>query len=396
MIRLIIVVGLGILIFISLQTQSIEVESVTVKYAPMKVVIEEEGKTKIIEKYSINAPIDAYMRRIKLSEGDDIKIGQDLIILEPLPSSVLDPSSRVQAEAVLGASKEMENIIKEISTAAKADQDLADISYKRINKLSKNKVIPEHELDIARVDKRRADAVYRASQFGWVFSKYLTKMSQSVLDYENIRNTEKDARSFKITSTTKGKIINLKVKNEGIVKAGELLMEIGDIKQMEVEVDVLSSAAVKLKPGMNVELDRWGGDELLYGNIKKIEPSGFTKISALGVEEQRVNIQCALPSSAGLRYERNYGFWFHILYPFSAVASSSPDADSATSVCAIASFSPDVDSAVPVSVVASSPPDAISTSRLIVFLVMSTFSRDFRVTSFWNIFLTSSTCSPAL
>ncbi|MCU7836117.1 MAG: hypothetical protein KZQ83_12815 [gamma proteobacterium symbiont of Taylorina sp.] len=291
-----IIITLCILVLITIQNKSIIVDSVQAAYAPMKVTIAEQAKTRVVERFTITAPIDAYMKRLDLLAGDDVKIGQTLIILEPLPSSVLDPSSHAQAEAVLGASQEMENIIREISIAAKADQDLAEISFKRADKLYKNNNLSEHELDITKVDKRRAEAIYRASQFGWIFSKYLTKMSQSVLDYENIRHTELDHRSFKMLSTSNGKILKLFGKSERVVNRGDLLMEIGDIKHLEIEVEVLSSVAIKLKPDMLVELDNWGGNNLLYGQIKVIESSGFTKISALGVEEQRVKVIVSIRS----------------------------------------------------------------------------------------------------
>ena len=312
---------LGVLILLTLQTKPIVVDSAQVIFAPMKVTTEEEGKTRVIDRFSITAPIDAFMQRIELSAGDPVKKGQTLIVLEPLPSSVLDPSSHSQAEAVLGASEEMENIIKEISAAAKADQDLAEINFKRSQKLRQNKAIAEHELDIAKIDKRRSEAVYRASQFGWVFSKYLTKISHSALDYENVRQTAQSERSFKISSTTDGKILKLSAKSERVVKAGEFLMEIGDVKHLEVEVEVLSTIAVKLKPLMLVELDHWGGDQTLYGKVKTIEASAFTKISALGVEEQRVKVivsinlqdseqqQMAAAIGDGFRVESRFILW---------------------------------------------------------------------------------------
>ena len=303
MLKWLVVLFSGVLIFFTLQTKSVMVDGAQAHYAPMKVTTEEEGKTRVLERFSITAPIDAFMKRIKLSEGDSVNIGQTLIVLEPLPSSVLDPSSRDQAEAILGASQEMEKIVKEISEAAKADQDLAEINFQRSQKLREDRAIAEHELDIAKIDKRRAEAVYRASQFGWVFSKYLTKMSHSVLDYENIRQTAQAERRFKISSTTKGKILTLADKSERVVTAGELLMEIGDIEYLEVEVEVLSTIAVKLKPSMLVELDHWGGDQILYGKVKTIEASAYTKISALGVEEQRVKVIVSINSD--LKEQKN-------------------------------------------------------------------------------------------
>ena len=302
----------GIVLFMTLQTQPVMVDSVQAGYAPMQVITEEEGKTRVLERFSITAPIDAYMKRIDLSAGDPVEKGQTLLVLEPIPSSVLDPSSRSQAEAVLGASQELENIIEEISEAAKADLDLAEISYTRADELYKKKHIAEHELDVTKANKRRAEAIYRASQFGWIFSKYLTQMSHSALDYENVRHIDKDIRNFKITSTTKGKILKLADKSERVVKAGEFLMEIGDVKFLEVEVEVLSSIALKLKPAMQVELYQWNSEQILQGKISSIEASGFTKVSALGVEEQRVRVIVSIHLDNQKNINLNMGDGFRI------------------------------------------------------------------------------------
>ena len=319
MIKWLIFLFLGILVFITLQTQPIMVDSVQARYAPMQVTAEEEGKTRVIEGFSITAPIDAYMKRVDLSIGDQVEKGQTLLILEPLPSSVLDPSSRRQAEAVLGASQELENIIKEISEAAKAEMDLAEISYTRADDLHQKKHIAEHELDVSKANKRRAEAIYRASQFGWIFSKYLTQMSHSALDYENVRHADNDNRKFKISSTTKGKVLKLADKSERVVKVGELLMEIGDVRHLEVEVEVLSTIALKLKAALPVELYLWDSEDILEGKISHIEPLAFTKVSALGVEEQRVKVIVSIHSDNkknivakmgdGFRIESRFILW---------------------------------------------------------------------------------------
>ncbi|MCU7939378.1 MAG: HlyD family efflux transporter periplasmic adaptor subunit [gamma proteobacterium symbiont of Bathyaustriella thionipta] len=284
------IIFLTVILFFALQTKPITVDMVKAHSAPMKVVIEEEGKTRVIERFVVTAPIDAYMHRIRFNKGDPVTQGQTLFTLEPLASSILDPRSRSQAMASLGAARELENIIKEMSEAANADKELADITFQRSSKLHKDKVIAQYEMDIAKAEKRRADAVYRASQFAWVFTQYLTQMSRSALDFEDVRQITDDQRRFNVSSMTNGRILKLGDKSERVVKMGEVLMEIGDLNQLEVEADVLSSVAVKLKLAMPVEILRWGGNQTLHGVIKRIESSAFTKISALGVEEQRVKV----------------------------------------------------------------------------------------------------------
>lgn len=305
---LILIVLLSLILFVAFRTKPIPVDSVLAQYAAMKVSVEEEGKTRVVDRFVITAPIDAYMHRIIFNEGDEVKKGQALLTLEPLPSSFLDPRNRAQAEASLGATVELEKIVQQMSKAAKADKELADINLRRNTQLRKQKVISQNELDIAKADKKRADAVYQAYQFGGVFAQYMTQMSHSALGYENTRQSDTENRVFKLNSISSGKILKLADKSERIVKMGTVLMEVGDVEHIEVEVDVLSTLAVKLEPGMSVEILRWGGEQALQGKVKRIESSGFTKISALGVEEQRVKVIIGISTQYNSRQQLGHGF----------------------------------------------------------------------------------------
>jgi len=304
----ILVILLALVLFVAFQAKPIPVDSVLAQYAPMKVSIEEEGKTRVVDHFVITAPNDAYMHRINFNEGDKVQKGQTLLILEPLPSSFIDPRSRAQAEATLGATAELEKIVQQMSKAARADKELADITLRRNTRLRKQKVISQNELDISKADKKRADAVYRAYQFGGVFTQYLTQMSHSALGYENTRQSSAENRDFKVKSITSGKILKIADKSERAVKLGAVLMEMGDIEHIEVETDVLSTLAVKLEAGMPVEILRWGGEQALQGKVKRIDPSGFTKISALGVEEQRVKVIMGISTQYNSRKQLGHGF----------------------------------------------------------------------------------------
>jgi len=302
------VVLLIVVLVIAFQPKVIVVDVAEAYYAPMQVTVEEQGKTRVVKHFVITAPIDAYMHRIELSEGDAVNKGQTLLVLEPLPSAVLDPRSRAEAEATLGAAEELEKIIKEMSVAANSDKEIANIIFTRTSELRKKKVISQNALDVAKAEKRRTDAVFRAYQFTGVLTQFLTRMSRSALDYEDPRQSEGKNHHFIISSIANGKILKLADKSERTVKMGAVLMEVGDIEQIEVEVDVLSTLAVQLQQGMPVEILRWGGDQTLQGTIKRIEPSGFTKVSALGVEEQRVNVIVDINTQYTKRKQLGDGF----------------------------------------------------------------------------------------
>ena len=311
---ILLIVLLAASILIAFQSKTIIVDSASVHYAPMKVTIDEEGKTRVVDHFVVTAPIDAFMQRINFNEGDSIKKGQTLFVLEPLPSAVLDPRSHAEAEATLGASKTLEKIIKEMTATAKADEELANLTFNRTTQLRKQKAVSQYELDIAKVEKRRAEAIYRAAQFGGVLTEYLTSMSRSALDYENIRQLEGKNQHFKVSSMASGKVLTLEDKSARIVKAGSVLMELGDIEQLEIEADVLSTLAVKLQPGMAVEILRWGGDKPLQGIVKRIEPAGFTKVSALGVDEQRVQVILDISTDYKHRKQLAHGFRVEIRF----------------------------------------------------------------------------------
>ncbi|NOR81591.1 MAG: HlyD family efflux transporter periplasmic adaptor subunit [Methyloprofundus sp.] len=308
LVYLILIVLLTLILFVAFRAKPIPVDSVLAQYAPMKISIEEEGKTRVVDHFVITAPSDAYMQRINFNEGDKIDKGQTLLALEPLPSSILDLRSRVRAEATLGATIELEKIIQQMNKAAKADKELADIILQRNTQLRKKKVISENELDISKAEKQRADAVYQAFQFGRVFTQYVTQMSRAALDYEDIRQSVTKHRIFKVKSITSGKILKISDKSERAVKMGAVLMEMGDIEHIEVETDVLSTLAVKLAAGMPVEILRWGGGQALQGKVRRIESSGFTKISALGVEEQRVKVIIGISTPYNSRQQLGHGF----------------------------------------------------------------------------------------
>ena len=305
---LMLIIVLVFILFIAFQPKPIVVDSVQAYYAPMQVTIEEQGKTRVVDHYVVSAPVDAYMQRIDLHEGDSIQQGQTLATLEPLPSSILDPRSRSQSQASLGATEELEKIIQQMSQAAQADKELADITFQRDTELRQKKVISQHDLDVSKAEKQRADASYRAFQFGQVLTRFLTQMSHSALNYEDNRQTRDKNHHFKLSSVTDGKILKLADKSARVVRMGTVLMEIGDIEHIEVETEVLSTLAVKLKPGMPAEILRWGGKQALQAEVKHIEPYGFTKISALGVEEQRVKVILNIKTEYNARKRLGHGY----------------------------------------------------------------------------------------
>ncbi|MDG6777809.1 efflux RND transporter periplasmic adaptor subunit [Thiomicrorhabdus sp. zzn3] len=271
--------------------QPVMVETTVVKRGPLTVTIEEEGRTRVIDRYVISSPVNGMTCRMHLKVGDPVSRGQELLGITPLDSPVLDARSRAQAEAQVLAARSALQAAKEQALAASASAQLADDKYKRYQPLIKKGLVSQETFDQAKTEAMTATAAKRSADFAVEVAKYELKAAQTALEYSAGNpslSDEPPSERVPVTSPIDGKILKVSRECEGPVTIGESLLEVGDPSALEVEVDVLSADAVKIKPGMTVLFDRWGGPEPLEGMVRRVEPVGFTKVSALGVEEQRV------------------------------------------------------------------------------------------------------------
>lgn len=297
--------------------QPVFVEAVAVKRAPLTVTIEEEGRTRVIDRYVISAPVDGVACRLQLNVGDPVEQGHALLYITPLKSQVLDPRSRAQAQAQVAAAKSALRAAKEQARAAAAAAQMADSELKRLQPLVDKGLISRNEFDKAKTESQTTTAAKRSTDFNVEVAKYELEAAQTTLQYSAATDTGVPTERVSIRSPITGKILKVARECEGTVRTGEALLEVGDPSALEVEVDVLSADAVKIKPGMKVLFDRWGGEQPLEGIVRVIEPVGFTKVSALGVEEQRVLIISDFTSAAeqwqrlgdGYRVEAQFTLW---------------------------------------------------------------------------------------
>jgi len=269
--------------------QPVFIEAIKVTRAPLTVSIEEEGRTRVIDRYVISAPVDGVACRMQLHVGDPVEQGQVLLGITPLESQVLDPRSRAQAKAKVSAAKSALQAAKEQAGAATAAAQYAATEIKRLQTLVKKGLISHEAFDKASTEAQTTAAAKRSANFIVEVANYELQAAQTVLEY-SAGSSSTPAERVPVTSPINGKILKVARECEGPVRTGEPLLEVGDPAALEVEVDVLSADAVKIKQGMKVLFDRWGGEQPLQGKVRIIEPVGFTKVSALGVEEQRVLI----------------------------------------------------------------------------------------------------------
>lgn len=268
----------------------VSVDLVKASRGPLQVTIEEEGKTRVKDKFVLSAPVAGFIRRIELVEGDVVKKGQPLIKLEPLRSNVLDPRSHAAAEAEVLSAQAALNMAEAKMRAVLADEEYARSKYQRMKKLFEGGYLSKNDMELAEAEASRTKANLLSAEAAVKVSRFELDKARTALQYSAAEGPLNPDKINLIRSPVDGRVLKIYRKSEGVVQSGEPLMDVGDPKKLEVEIEVLSSNAVSIKPGTQVLLERWGGEIALPGRVRVVEPAGFTKVSSLGVEEQRVFI----------------------------------------------------------------------------------------------------------
>lgn len=252
---------------------------------PLAVTVEEEGKTRVMERYVVSAPMSGYARRIGLKVGDPVKRGQIVALLEPARSDALDPRSRAQATAQVSAAEAALAVARENARAASAEAQLARQQLARTEALGKSSFLSAQAVDQARSNASRTQAAQQAADHAVNVARFQLDTARAAL----ARGTVLQSDTLGVRAPVAGRVLKLVRQSEGTVRAGDPLIEVGNPDTLEVEAEVLSTSAVKISKGAKAILDRWGGNPL-QGAVRVVEPAGFTKVSALGVEEQRVRV----------------------------------------------------------------------------------------------------------
>jgi len=281
---------------------------------PFQVTVEEEGRTRLSDRYDVSAPVGGFLGRVMLEPGDEVSRGQVLFLLHPHVAPPLDSRSRAQATAALARAESSLELAQAQVDSEQARVDLARAELRRIERMVQAGHMPAEILDQAQSEMRRASASLRSARFAVDVARHERDNAQALLATE--QNGSAPA-PIQVVSPVDGVVLRRLRQSEGSVQAGEPIVSLGNLASLEVAVDVLSPDAVRLQPGMRVELDRWGGDSTLPGRVKRIEPAGFVKVSALGVEEHRVWVIVELdaPRAAwqslgdGYRVEARFILW---------------------------------------------------------------------------------------
>lgn len=285
-----VIVGILIAAVMAFVPDPVEVETAKVLEGTLRVSVQEDGKTRIREKYVVSSPVAGRLSRIELKPGDEIcGDGTMVALIMPADPTMLDARSQARAEAHVEQAQASLNRSRANSEQMQVNFELSETKYERAKKLMESKAISQNEYDSARSEFLANSQAVRTTKFDSEIAEFELKMAEAaVLQFSDDEGP--NVEPFEVTAPISGKVLRVFQESATVVAVGTPLMEIGDPQNLEIEIDVLSTDAVRIQPFAELTVEHWGGGEPLLGNVRTIEPAAFTKVSSLGVEEQRVNV----------------------------------------------------------------------------------------------------------
>jgi HlyD family secretion protein len=260
--------------------------------APLEVTVDEEGRTRVRDRYVVAAPVTGRLQRIVCDEGDALAQGDVVARIDPAP---LDPRTRAAAQArlesALAARRQAEAHVGQVVAALTQ----AEREYRRARMLAASGTISPQGLEQAELSRTsRSQELDAARESADAATHEIEAARAALLATDDRRGAGRgDGNAdhlVEVRAPAAGQVLRIPERSERVVAVGTPLVEIGDPTKLEIVIDVLSADAVRIKPGAAMRLEAWGGDASLAGQVRRVEPSAFTKLSALGVEEQRVNV----------------------------------------------------------------------------------------------------------
>lgn len=285
--------GAVALVVWAMRPKPLPVELAPVTRGAMVVTVNEDGTTRIKDRYVVSAPLLANVARIELSPGDAVKKGLVLARLLPIEAPLLDTRSRSGAESRVLAASAAERQAHTGIERAKVALELAQKDHERVLALAQKNAIPAVEVERSEYALRSRREDVASAQLGATVADHELEVASSALRRTTAAKTAKPGapsggEQFEVTSPSDGLVLRV-LHKEGVAQPGAPLLEVGDPAALEIVVDILTADAVHVRPGAKVRLERWGGENALAGHVKSVEPSAFVKLSAMGVEESRVN-----------------------------------------------------------------------------------------------------------
>jgi HlyD family secretion protein len=272
--------------------RAVMVDLVEVEPGPIVVTLDEEGETRVHDVYTLSAPVSGRVRRINGHVGDPVTANETVLArIEPGDPSFLDPRSEAQARAAIQAAEAARDLAAAAVKEAEARHEFARAEFARMQELVKEGSVSKRDLDSAERDYKAGHAGVDTARAALQVRSYELEVARAQLVSPlETQGSGENCECVPITAPVSGRILQITDRSERVVREGDVLMQIGSPGDLEIVVDYLSMDAVKIEAGQRVIIDNWGGDSPLEGRVRLVEPFGFLKISALGIEEQRVNV----------------------------------------------------------------------------------------------------------
>jgi HlyD family secretion protein len=294
--------ALGIaLLALALRPTPLPVDVAGVEIGPMMETVDEEGMTRVRDRFVVTAPVAGEVLRITIKEGDSVALGQVVARMKPLP---LDARGQALAEARVAAADDALRVAAADLARATAAFAQADRGRERAESLAVQDLVSAEDREQAQLSAISRAREREAADFRAQAAAHDLEAARAALLSAG-KSPGEGTATLTLRSPVAGRVLRLVEQSERVVPAGAPLLELGDPQRLEVVVDLLSTDAVRVRPGDTLLIEAWGGQQTLLGRLRTIEPSGFTKVSALGVEEQRVNVIgdfLADPRGLGDRY----------------------------------------------------------------------------------------------
>ncbi|QWG17454.1 HlyD family efflux transporter periplasmic adaptor subunit [Bradyrhizobium sediminis] len=269
--------------------QPIPVETATVSKGRFVASVDDDGKTRIRQRYVVAAPLGGRLTRVRLKAGDPVAADDVVAAILPPPAPLLDPRSRREAEERLGTAEAALERSKAAVERTQAQAEQARTELDRTRTLAGRGASTVQALERAELAQRIADRDLRAAEFQDHAAGHEVAQAKALLGrYRD--GVDAPTEPWNVTAPVSGVVLKVLQESETVVQSGMPLMEIGDPRDLEIVTDVLSTDAVEIRPGAEVTIEHWGGPGVLSGRVRRVEPAAFTKVSTLGVEEQRVNV----------------------------------------------------------------------------------------------------------
>lgn len=268
---------------------AVPVDTRILQSGAMTVNVQGEGRTRVKDIYTISAPVAGRLMRIETEAGDAVAANETrLAVIEPADPTILDSRTRAEAEATAQAAEDALALASADVERARAELSFAQSELGRAKKLRENGTISQRALDVAELEVATRLAQFKSAEATANVRQHELETARARLLVSTGGGGDEKC-CVAIAAPVGGRVLRVLHESEGVVAAGAELMEIGDPRDLEVVVDLLTSEAARIRVGAKVLIENWGGDALL-GSVRRIEPFGYTKVSVLGIEEQRVDV----------------------------------------------------------------------------------------------------------